>query len=181
MRPLAFAVSIIILAGCGDNHDFADLEAFMKEARTNQEASIEPLPPLAPATPFTYRAHEKRSPFSPPAQVRQVARPQGATPVMPDFRRPRQHLERHPIDRIAMVGTLSRGAARYALVRDGDGVIHRVGVGDYLGEDHGQIRSIGPSLIDLIEIVPDGTGGWAERARGLSLNLPKGLEADEQE
>ena len=172
IAALGAICGLVVLAGCGGNHDFSDLEAFMQEARNRQEARAEPLPPLGRSTPFAYRAHDRRSPFEPAAPVRPVERHQGTVPVMPDFHRPRQRLEHHAINRIAMVGTLSRGRARYGLVRDGDGVVHRVAVGDYLGEDHGRIRAIGSSNIDLIEIVPDGAGGWVERARTVSLNLP---------
>ncbi len=165
----AFAAALVLLAGCGGSRDFSDLEAFMHDVRTRQEVPSEPLRPLVGAAPFTYRAGERRSPFQPPSTVRPVERHRDTIPIRPNFQRPRQYLEHYPIDRISMVGTLSRGAARYGLLRDGDGIVHRVGVGDYLGEDHGRIRAIGPSTIHLIEIVPDGAGGWVERTRGVSL------------
>ena len=46
---------------------------------------------------------------------------------------------------------------------------HRVQTGDFLGTDHGQILTIDEGELELIEIVPDGTGGWVERARTVSL------------
>jgi type IV pilus assembly protein PilP len=68
-----------------------------------------------------------------------------------------------------MVGTLAQGPRTYALVQDGDGGVHRVQRGDYMGTDHGRIQDIAETAIELIEIVPDGTGGWVERARTVSL------------
>ena len=41
--------------------------------------------------------------------------------------------------------------------------------GDYMGTDHGKIQSIDEAEIELIEIVPDGTGSWVERIRTVSL------------
>jgi type IV pilus assembly protein PilP len=38
-----------------------------------------------------------------------------------------------------------------------------------MGTDHGRIQDIAETAIELIEIVPDGTGGWVERARTVSL------------
>ena len=73
-----------------------------------------------------------------------------------------------------MVGTLAQGSFKYALVRDSDGGVHRVESGDYLGTDHGQIQTIGESSIEIIEIVPDGTGGWVQRARTVSLGGDRG-------
>jgi type IV pilus assembly protein PilP len=56
----------------------------------------------------------------------------------------------------------------FALV-SGAGGVHRVKVGDYLGRNHGRILVIDESKVDVIEIVPDGEGGWLERPRSLSL------------
>ena len=56
----------------------------------------------------------------------------------------------------------------YGLVR-GAGGVHRVKVGDYLGRNHGRIVSVDEAKIDVVEIVPDGEGGWLERPRSLTL------------
>ncbi len=68
-----------------------------------------------------------------------------------------------------MVVTLSQDQALYALVRDPAGGVHKVQVGDYLGTDHGRITSIDEIEVQLMEIVSDGTGGWVERARTVTL------------
>jgi type IV pilus assembly protein PilP len=44
-----------------------------------------------------------------------------------------------------------------------------VRTGDYLGRNHGKIMTIDESKIDVMEIVPDGEGGWLERPRTLPL------------
>jgi len=67
-----------------------------------------------------------------------------------------------------MVGTLANGGGRYALIKGGDGV-HRVKIGDYLGRNHGRIVEISDAGVDVVEIVPDGEGGWLERPRSLTL------------
>lgn len=67
-----------------------------------------------------------------------------------------------------MVGTLRNDRQLFALV-NGAGGVHRVKVGDYLGRNHGKILVIDDSKIDVMEIVPDGEGGWLERPRSLSL------------
>jgi len=38
-----------------------------------------------------------------------------------------------------------------------------------MGTDHGEVHIIEEGSIELIEIVPDGTGGWVERARTVAL------------
>ena len=65
-------------------------------------------------------------------------------------------------------GTLANDAGAFALV-SGAGGVPRVRVGDYLGRNHGRILAIDESRVDVMEIVPDGEGGWLERPRSLSL------------
>jgi len=69
-----------------------------------------------------------------------------------------------------MVGTLKLEGRVYGLVRTKDGLVHRVTVGNYLGQADGKITDITPSKISLVEIVPDGLGGYMERPAGLALN-----------
>ena len=163
------ALWVMLLAGCGaGGQDMADLEAFMEAARSEGAGEVEPLPPFQEASPFAYSAGDRRSPFEAPATVRKLAQRQDADSAAPDLHRPRQHLEQFPIASLTMVGTLSWGAARHGLVRDGEGQVHRVRPGDYLGTDHGRIRRIEAKALELIEIVPDGQG-WTRRARILAL------------
>ena len=100
---------------------------------------------------------------------KRVQREQGGPKVTPDFNRVKQFLEQYTIARLTMGGTLSQTGTMFALVQDGDGGVHRVQTGDYMGTDHGKIQIIDEAAIELIEIVPDGTGGWVERARTVSL------------
>jgi type IV pilus assembly protein PilP len=70
-----------------------------------------------------------------------------------------------------MVGTLQKPQGDlFALVKDGYGGVVRVREGEYMGRNHGRIVSIQKDRINLIEIVPDGQGGWLERPRTLALN-----------
>lgn len=173
------AVSIVALAGCGGSDDLSDLQSFMEGVRARQEADIGPLPRLEEAAPIAYRASGRRSPFVPWVSIGEIAGQTNAVAIAPDFSRPMQRLERHPISAISLVGSLSRGGLRYGLVRDAQGVVHRVGVGDYLGRDHGRVRFISPVAIELVEIVPDGADGWVERERVVAREVLRGsLEAE---
>ena len=149
----------VALAGCGSEGDFEDLEAFMTEVQNRPPGRIEPLPVFEQVAPFAYQASTMRSPFEPPVQVRAPNRPSGPQ-VKPDPSRPKQYLEQYTIANLTMVGTLSQGPRTFGLVQDGDGGVHRVQRGDYMGTDHGKIQEIEEGAIELIEIVPDGTGGW---------------------
>lgn len=168
LSRLALLVGFSLLAGCGAGSDFSDLRAYMDEVRARPKGSIEPLPKFQPYESFTYRAAALRSPFQPPVKIDVVARQKGSKEIKPDESRVKQFLEGFNIETFEMVGTLRNDKQLFALV-SGAGGVHRVKVGDYLGRNDGRIIAIDESKIDVMEIVPDGEGGWLERPRSLTL------------
>ena len=89
----------------------------------------------------------------------------------PDLDRPREVLENFDLKSLAMVGTLQGVEGNlFALIRDNSGGIHRVRTGNYMGQNYGRIVGVSETRIELIEIVPNGRGGWVERPRSLSLD-----------
>ena len=168
ISSLMLVVGFSLLAGCGADGDFSDLRAYMDEVRARPKGSIEPLPTFKPYESFTYRASSLRSPFQSPVKIDVVTRQKGSAEIKPDETRVKQFLEGFNIETFEMVGTLRNERELYALV-NGAGGVHRVKVGDYLGRNHGKILAIDESKIDVMEIVPDGEGGWLERPRSLSL------------
>lgn len=167
-RIAVYGVILLALAGCGTSSDFADLQAYMDEVRARPKGSIEPLPKFQPYEAFTYSASALRSPFQPPIKIDLASRPKGSKEIKPDETRIKQFLEGFNIETFEMVGTLANKDGKYALV-NGAGGVHRVKVGDYLGRNNGRIVSIDEAKVDVIEIVPDGEGGWLERPRSLSI------------
>lgn len=165
---LIFVAVVAVLAGCGTGNDFQDLQAYMDEVRARPKGSIEPLPIFQPYEAFTYSASLLRSPFQPPLKIELAQRQKGSKDIKPDESRVRQYLEGFNIEIFEMVGTLSNETGMYALV-SGAGGVHRLRVGDYLGRNYGRVVNIGESAIEVVEIVPDGEGGWLERPRTLTL------------
>lgn len=168
MKTVLAVTVATTLAACSSNSEHEDLQAWMTEVQSRPPGRIEPLPPFEQVAPFAYQASTMRSPFEPPVEVRAPNRPSGPK-VKPDPNRPKQYLEQYPIGNLSMVGTLAQGSQTFALVQDADGGVHRVQRGDYMGTDNGKIEDIEEGAIELIEIVPDGTGGWVERSRTVSL------------
>ncbi|MGI3129410.1 type 4a pilus biogenesis lipoprotein PilP [Halopseudomonas pachastrellae] len=167
LTKLAVMASLGLLAACGGN-EFADLQRFMDETRARPAGKIEPLPRFEPYEAFTYSASSLRSPFQPPIKIDLSQRQKGSQDIKPDENRVKQFLEGFNIESFEMVGTLSNSAGMQALIQ-GAGSVHRVGVGDYLGRNHGRVTGIEENRVDVVEIVPDGEGGWLERPRTLSL------------
>ncbi|MEL7560447.1 type 4a pilus biogenesis lipoprotein PilP [Stutzerimonas chloritidismutans] len=168
VRLVAIALGTLVLTGCGVSGDFDDLRSYMDEVRAKPKGSIEPLPAFLPYEAFTYSAASLRHPFQPPMKIDLTQRQKGTKDIRPDETRVKQFLEEFNIENFVMVGTLARGEGNYALIKGGDGV-HRVKVGDYLGRNHGRIVEISEAEVDVLEIVPDGEGGWLERPRSLTL------------
>lgn len=160
--------ALAVLAGCSGGSDFSDLQAYMDEVRARPKGAIEPLPKFQPYEAFTYSAAALRAPFQPPIKVDVASQQKGSKDIKPDESRVRQFLEGFNIETFEMVGTLGSDGAVFGLVK-GAGGVHRVKIGDYLGRNHGQVMAIDESRIDVVEIVPDGEGGWLERPRSLTL------------
>lgn len=158
---IAFAAAL--LAGCSSAD--SDLEDFINRTKQEQPAGVEPLPEVKPYESFFYSAQSMRSPFTPGGSG------ESSSPsVRPDSKRNREFLEQFALDTLKMVGTLSMGGRRYGLVQTKDGIVHRVQPGNYLGQNEGRIAQIEDSKINVTEIVPDGLGGYMERAAQLALN-----------
>lgn len=163
----AYLFLFLLVSGCGSG-DFSDLQAYMDEVRSRPKGEIEPLPKFQSYESFAYSAAALRSPFQPPIKLEMVDRQKGSQDIKPDEARTKQFLEGFNIETFVMVGTLANDTGAFALV-SGAGGVHRVRVGDYLGRNHGRILAIDDSKVDVMEIVPDGEGGWLERPRSLSL------------
>ena len=140
----------------------------MDEVRARPKGSIEPLPKFQPYEAFTYNAGGMRSPFQKPVKIDVASQQKGSKDIKPDETRVKQFLEGFNIEVFEMAGTLSDNVGVFGLVQ-GAGGVYRVKVGDYLGRNHGRIVLVTESKIDVVEIVPDGEGGWLERPRSLAL------------
>lgn len=162
-----------LLSACSDGRGFKDLDQFMKQAREAPRGVVEPLPEFQAYEAFTYQSADRRSPFEPPIEVQaSLNRKPPETNIKPDENRPKELLEQYDLKNLSMVGTLKRadGETLWALVADNEGGIHRVREGNYMGGNFGRVVNITETRIELIEIVPNGQGGWVERPRTLTLS-----------
>ncbi len=150
------------LSACSSDMD--ELKAKIEEAYKRPGGPVESLPEIKPYETFAYDATTVRSPFVPGATT--SAQNSG---LRPDQRRNREFLEQFSLDTLKMVGTLDLGGHNYGLVQTQDGLVHRVLAGNYIGQNDGRITSISGSKINLVEIVPDGVGGYIERPAALGL------------
>lgn len=151
----------LLLSGCSDGTE--DLRAEIERAKQRPGGRIQPLPEVKPYVSHEYQMADRRSPFL------QSLAGENATGPRPDVQRPREYLEQFPLDTLKMVGTLRLGGGNYGLVQTRDGLIHRVLPGNHLGQNDGRVMQISDAKITLVEIIPDGLGGYLERPAALAL------------
>ncbi len=166
-RSMIF-VAALLMAGCGNSGNFADLRDYIEDTKRRPGKQIEPLPVFRPLPPFSYTAMTYRSPFERP--VRELASVQGGRSVEPDFTRPKEFLENFSIANMRMVGTVVDNGTLWALIDTGQGSVEPVTVGNYMGRNHGRIITANPNQIEVMEIVSDGDDGWVERPRVIKLD-----------
>lgn len=165
-RWIALGLVAASLSACGGANN--DLRAYIDEVKARPGGRIDPLPPVEPAPTFAYEPGTRRSPFMPPEPQRRVSNDPNAVDG-PDRNRPREHLENFPLDTLRMVGTLADRRASFGLVQSNDGLVHRVRVGDHMGQNFGRIVEISDSEIKLMEVISDGLGGYLERPAAIGL------------
>lgn len=163
---VALLVTVAGLNGCANRTE--ELDQFLANTKKETGGDVAPLPEVRPYEGFAYGAQNLRSPFLP--GVPGGARAGGGPSIRPDQKRNREFLEQYSLDTLSMVGTLKLGGHDFGLVKTKEGLVHRVLPGNYIGQNEGKILAIAPSKITLVEIVPDGLGGYTERPAALALN-----------
>ncbi|MGH8273166.1 MAG: pilus assembly protein PilP [Gammaproteobacteria bacterium] len=161
----ATLAAFVLLAGCSGNN-MQDLHGWVAQVRARPGTKIESIPKMTSYHSYSYPSG-LRGPFEP------MSAPKVGS-IHPNSNRKKQYLEQFPLDALKFVGEITFGGTTYALIKDPDGVVHRVHDGDYLGQNNGEITAIGPATIQLTEIVPDGSGSYLRQPASLSLAQQNG-------
>jgi type IV pilus assembly protein PilP len=163
MKRLAMMCALTLLAACSGRD--AALNEFIDTTKAEPGGRVEPLPEVKPFDTFAYSAAAKRSPFVPGGSGTN-----SSAGVRPNVNRPREFLEQFSLDTMKMVGTLQLGGRKFGLLKVPDGRVHRVEVGNYVGQSDGRITAIAENKINVTEVVPDGLGGYIERPAAIGLS-----------
>jgi type IV pilus assembly protein PilP len=160
---LCAALAGLILSGCSGGK--SDLQSWIDTTKKKPGGRIQPLPEVKPYETFVYSESNMRSPFQP-----QGPNALNGQSLRPSSRRNREFLEGFSLDTLKMVGTFKVGSQFYGLVQSKDGLVHKVQPGNYLGQNDGKVTEITGGKISLLEIIPDGLGGYIERPASLALS-----------
>lgn len=168
-RTVLVLLMLVACVACGRSvtstpGDAPNLEKWVAEVKNRPAPPLEPLPVMQQFETFEYDAQTLRDPFS-----NAFSDESGGSGPRPDPNRPKQTLEQFPLDSLNMVGTIGGGANLVALVMAPDKVTYRVRAGVYMGQNDGRVTAVHEDRIDLVELVPDGAGGWLERPASVAL------------
>ncbi len=170
LRGVAVLAVTLAVAGCGrgvtsEPGEAPNLEAWAEEVKQRPAPPLEPLPVMQQFETFEYSAQGIRDPFS-----NAFTDDSGGSGPRPDSNRRKEITEQYPLDSMSMVGTIGTGGRIVGLVLAPDKVTYRISPGNYLGQNDGRVTSVNENRIELVELVPDGAGGWLERPASLALN-----------
>lgn len=158
------------LQACGDA-GVSDLRVFVDSAHKNKRPEIEPLPEIPPFKAFEYESQDGADPFS-TSNIGSGDTASSNSVARPNADRPRQPLERFPLDALAMVGTIEQHDKSYIVVRTNEGTLSVAGIGEYMGQNDGKIKGIFPEeqRVELVETVLDASGKWVTRDIEIAIN-----------
>lgn len=167
---MAGVAAVCLLSGCGRSisstpGDAPNLNSWIEEVRARPAPPLDPLPVMQQFESFEYSAQNLRDPFS----DRWISE-SGNGGLRPDPNRRKEPMEAFPLDGLNMVGSIGSGAALVALVLGPNKVTYRVRAGMYMGQSDGRVTSVHEDRIELVELVPDGAGGWLERPASIALD-----------
>ena len=142
------------LAGCSAEDD--DIDAFLKNPGVNPQR-IEKLATAKQFPSVQYARNLIRDPFI--AKLT-VAPSNAAEP--PVKAADRQPLEMFSLESLAMVGMIQIDGKPYALIKDPESQVHRVTLGQRLGQNYGKVIQVTRNGVQLKESVQNNTGAWVE-------------------
>ncbi|MDP1559512.1 MAG: pilus assembly protein PilP [Nitrosomonas sp.] len=161
---LLFILSLMLVACSEENHN--DLDEFIRDSGKGLRGQVDPVPDVKLHKHFIYEAFDIPSPFIPRQNEQAQSTRSG---LQPDLKRRKEVLEQYPLESLRMVGSLEKNKEIFALINSPDGTLHRVSIGNHLGQNFGRIAGISESEVILKEIVEDGVNDWAERVSSLRL------------
>ncbi len=164
---LLMLLTSLLLVACG-GEEFQDLRDFVKNSGANMRGKVDPPPEVKPYEPFNYdNSTNLPDPFKPRKPDLKNGGLHGLN--QPDMERRKEALEEFPLDGLKMVGYLSQDNVGQAIIRSPDGKMHRVKVGNYLGQNFGQITGVAETEIQIKEMIQDSSGDWSEHMSSLQL------------
>jgi len=165
-----------MLSACLQDWDRTDLEQRVDAVKKIKTIRLDPIPDFPQFESYSYTAASARDPFeslnqnkkSDPVPIVDDVMLNNINCLRPDRHRNKESLENFPLDSLKMVGTLEENQTTWGLILDPDGLIYRIQVNNYLGENFGKIVAINANRIDVREMHNNGSGCYIEREASIA-------------
>lgn len=165
-------VGCVGLVSCADpSHE--ELKNWMADQRSGLKPRVTPVAEPRSFEPHPYGSSEKLDPFD-----RKKLAMGGATEpvsvtsqtaaVQRELKRTKGFLETAPLDAFSLVGRLKKSGKEVALLKL-EKSIYQVGVGSYIGQNHGLITRISEKELTVRELIQEESGEWIERMAVLQI------------
>jgi len=165
----------LLIAGCGESEN-EDIKKWMAETSKDMRGKVEKINEPKKFEPFKYDSDKLVDPFNATkvtaiTDARQPG-PKNAGGPRPDLSRPKEVLEAFSIENLRMVGAMQQKGVSYAIIK-ADANLHRVKVGNYIGQNYGKITKITETEVMVQEMIEDGSGEYVYRDSTLVLQEEK--------
>lgn len=147
---LGLMLVLIFLTGCASEAN--DLSQWMASEQKKMRGKIAPLPEAKEYTPVAYSVTSNPFEIKEEVTLKDIENMKYA----PDPNRRKEPLEFVPLETLLMTGFLIKGNKPVGIIKAPDGIFHYVELGNYMGVNHGQIKSITEGSITLEERVQSG-------------------------
>lgn len=154
----------LLLSACTPTYE--DLNQWMTETRKEAKSRIIPFeePTVVPPKPYIPPSYSGLNAFDP---RRLQTAPTGHN--APNLSRRKETLESFSLENLRYVGRIVNGGRVSGYIQAEDHV-YTVSAGNYIGQNHGKIQSIGEDKIILNELIEDSYGNWIYRKAELPLS-----------
>lgn len=172
MTRKALLLLPLVMAACGDGAN-EDIKKWMAEASKDMRGKVEKIDEPKKFQPFKYESDKLVDPFnaSKVTAMADAGKQPGARNAggpRPDLSRPKEILEAFSIENLRMVGAMQQKGVAYAIIKADTG-LHRVRVGNYIGQNFGKITRITETEVMVQEMIEDGSGEYVYRDSTLVL------------
>lgn len=155
----------MFLIACGSSSN-DDLKHYINTVKLRPATPIEPIPAFVQLMKFNYPENEaRRNPFVPLSPKQQTDL------FAPNSQRAKEPLEAFPLDALKFVGILRQDGKIWGLIMQPGGLVSRVKVGGYMGQNYGQVLVIKDKVINLEETIKV-NGKWQKRGMIINLRTP---------
>ena len=169
INTIALVMLMFVISSCSSDNQ--DLQDTFDKVRARKGRPIEKIPELKSIPKFVYPSYlKRRDPFSKYIkQSDRVVKKKKIDVNARDLTRRKQGLEMYKVQDLRMVGMLKKKGEIWGLISTPNGVVRKITVGDFIGENFGKVKGISDKGIRIVETVKQ-KDEWQKRQVFMELD-----------